>query len=362
MIDTSILDGMKDDGGNAAYTIMNDRGESFDLLKEEALSKEMAERVEPYLEGIVITGWLCHSCRGVAVQSPGLYYELYPKDNALGTVVISYGFTESARKYHEFIWYLYSYGFQVAVLDHRGHGKSLREVEDTSIVYVETFRQYVEELHLFVQEIVKPKLVNKKHLTEKKPRLYLYSHSMGGCIAARYLELYPDDFSRAVLNAPMLGVKLGPCPSFIAALICDVNILLGCGKHMLFYKHGFQPDEPFSKCSADSEARFRYYHSLRLKDPSYQTYTASYRWAREAIRAGKRALRRKEASRVTARVLLFQAENDSLVTPIAQKRFLERIQDGRLVIVSGTKHEIYRAGNRVLKPYLEKVCSFLAEG
>lgn len=384
MIDTSFLDEMKENIGHVPYTVRNSMGKSFDLLEEEALSKEMTERIEPYLERIVVTGRLeneKNEKEGTALRNTdngtgrgdsgaggskgacaaryrGLYYELYPRENPLGTVVISYGFTESVRKYHEFIWYLYSYGFQVAILDHRGHGKSLREVDDTSLVHVEAFRQYVEDMHRFVQEIVIPGLAGA---ADSRNRLYLYGHSMGGCIAARYLELYPGDFSRAVLNAPMLGVKLGPWPSFAAALLCDLNILLGRGRHMLFYQHGFQPDEPFAKSSADSEARFQYYHDLRLKDTCYQTYSASYRWAREAIRAGKRARRRKEASRVSARVLLFQAENDSLVTPGAQRQFLERIADGRMVVVPGTRHEIYRAGNRVLKPYLEKVCSFLAE-
>ena len=39
-----------------------------------------------------------------------------------GAVVISYGFTENARKYSELIWYFLLDGYSVCVLEHRGTG------------------------------------------------------------------------------------------------------------------------------------------------------------------------------------------------------------------------------------------------
>ena len=47
-----------------------------------------------------------------------------------GAVVISYGFTENARKYSELIWYFLLDGYSVCVLEHRGHGYSVRDVDD----------------------------------------------------------------------------------------------------------------------------------------------------------------------------------------------------------------------------------------
>lgn len=314
------------------------------LLDEDALESQMALRVEPYLEKARKRGRL----RGRIT----LNYELYPRKDARGTIVISHGFTESCVKYYELIYYLHRQGYQIAILDHRGHGKSQRENEDANTVYVTWFEQYVCNLHRFVHLVVKPRLLRPGMM------LYLYGHSMGGCIGARYLEIWPDDFQKAVLNAPMLGLKLGVCPSWAAALLCDIQILAGRGKERLFYQSPFSGEEPFERSSAGSRARHAYYQKIRCRDQDYQTSSASYRWAREAIRAGRRAVSRREAGKVTARVLLFQAGNDTLVTNRAQRLFLKRIAAGTLIRVPAARHEIYRSANRILVSYLKAVIDF----
>ena len=81
-------------------------------LSEETLEEQLEKKVEPYLKNLMQTGKL-HGTN---------YYELYPLEEPAGTVVISFGFTESCRKYHEFIYYLLEAGYQCAILDQRGKG------------------------------------------------------------------------------------------------------------------------------------------------------------------------------------------------------------------------------------------------
>lgn len=314
------------------------------VLPEEELEQKMKTEVEPYLQSIVRGGY--------QPEKNGLYYELYPLTDNRGTIVISFGFTESCTKYHELIYYFLRKGYQTAVLDHRGHGKSLREAEEHCVVHVERFEQYVEDLHDFLHNIVIP--------WAGETVLYLYGHSMGGCIAARYLECYPDDFTKAVLNAPMLGVELGTCPSWAAVLLCDLNILVGRGKRRLFSHKEYNPEDPFSHSSASSEMRHNYYRAIRRREISYQTSAASYRWAREAIRGGKKAIRTGEARKVAIPVLLFQAGEDTTVSPGAQRKFVGRAPHARMIIVPGVRHEIYRAGNQVLSNYLDELYSFFS--
>ena len=209
-------------------------------IAEENLEQEMDSQVEPFLKQVQICGWMEVAPEGGESQerdaasadstsqksenapedgvaqrktakTGGLYYELYPQETQKGTIVISYGFTESCLKYHELIYYFYLQGYQVAIMDHRGHGKSMREVEDHTIVHIGLFSRYVKDLHRFVKTVVKP--------MAKDLPLYLYAHSMGGCIGAFYLEQYPEDFAKAVLNAPMLGVNLGGVPSWAARVL-----------------------------------------------------------------------------------------------------------------------------------------------
>lgn len=313
-------------------------------LAEENFRQRMEEAVEPFLAEIRQCG------RMQAAEQAELYYELYPQETEKGTIVISYGFTESCLKYHELIYYFYGQGYQVAVMDHRGHGRSTREVEDVTIVHIDLFSRYVKDLHRFVKNVVKP-------MAQEKP-LYLYAHSMGGCIGAFYLEQYPKDFAKAVLNAPMLGLKLGACPAWAARILCDLKVMKGSGKERLFTQSTFDPEEPFEESSASSEARHAYYREHRQNDPAYQTCSASYYWGKEAINAGEFVISRAQAKKVQIPVLLFQAELDSLVKPQAHRKFMERIENGRLVLVKGVRHEIYRAPNDVLEPYLEEIFRF----
>lgn len=332
-------------------------------LSEENLKQQMEEAVEPFLMKICQCGRLQTGKKAEQEEDGGgaaaggqaeLYYELYPQETEKGTIVISYGFTESCLKYHELIYYFFKQGYQVAVMDHRGHGKSLREVDDVTIVHIDLFSRYVKDLHQFVKTVAKP-------MAQGKP-LYLYGHSMGGCIGAFYLEQYPDDFEKAVLNAPMLGLKLGACPAWAARILCDLKVMKGNGKERLFTQSAFDPEEPFAQSSASSQARHAYYLEKRQKDPSYQTCSASYYWGKEAINAGEFVTSRAQAKKVKTPVLLFQAELDDLVKPHAQQRFVERIENGRLMLVKGVRHEIYRAPNKVLEPYLEEIFRFYEEG
>lgn len=313
-------------------------------LPEDILEQKMEEEAEPFLQRIRVSGMM------KTTENKGLYYELYPQENAKGTIVVSYGFTESCLKYYELLYYFYREGYQAAIMDHRGHGRSMREVEDMTVVHVELFSRYVKDLHHFVEKKVKP-------MADGKP-LYLFAHSMGGCIGTFYLEQYPDDFKRAVLTAPMLGVKLGGCPAWAARVLCDMEVFRGKGTERLFTQSAFDPDESFEECSASSEARHAWYMKKRREDENYQTSSGSYYWGKEAINAGEFVVSRKQAEKVKASVLLFQAEYDSLVKPEPQDRFISRIADGGLVFVPGVRHEIYRAPNEVLQPYLEEIFRF----
>ena len=70
-----------------------------------------------------------------------------------GAVVISYGFTENARKYSELIWYFLLDGYSVCVLEHRGHGFSVRDVDDPSVVWIDDWRRYVADLAKFAETV-----------------------------------------------------------------------------------------------------------------------------------------------------------------------------------------------------------------
>lgn len=309
-------------------------------IEEDRYEEQMTGIVEPYLQKFVCCG-----------RVNGLYFEFYRQKGEVhkGTIVISYGFTESCEKYHELIYYMHRAGYQAAVVDHRGHGKSLREVEDLQLVHVEDFSQYADDLHTFITAEVVPR-------AGKKP-LYLYAHSMGGCIGTLYLEKYPDTFEKAVLNAPMFGINNGNVPDFAAELICRGAILFGKKRERMFTTGKFDPEEPFENSCCDSVSRHNYYLKKRREHEEYRTSSASYGWALQAIKAGKEAIMPGKAAGIKIPVLLFQAVNDTVVRAKEQELFLARVPNGRK-IVKESKHEICRMPGHRLEGYLKEMFDF----
>ena len=71
----------------------------------------------------------CTTC-ATTPRSSTICARTAPQPRSVAPVVISYGFTENARKYSELIWYFLLDGYSVCVLEHRGHGYSVRDVDD----------------------------------------------------------------------------------------------------------------------------------------------------------------------------------------------------------------------------------------
>ncbi|MDO5703081.1 MAG: alpha/beta hydrolase [Lachnospiraceae bacterium] len=125
---------------------------------------------------------------------------------SIGSVIFVHGFTEFTEKYTEMLYYFYNEGYSVFMYDQRGHGHSARFVEEDYLVHIDTFDTYVKDLDFFISRLV-------LHETPGGP-FYLFAHSMGGCIAALYLEHRPDFFRKAILSSPMLRMTFGSIPTF----------------------------------------------------------------------------------------------------------------------------------------------------
>ena len=307
-------------------------------IAEEDYEAQMEQTVEPYLRE-----------RGVFGNPGSLYYEFYGQLSPKGTIVVCFGFSESCEKFHELAYYMHREGYQVALWDHRGHGKSRREVENLQLIHVDHFFRYVKDMHRMIKKVVLPKA--------KEAPLYLYAHSMGGCIGTLYLEKYPEIFRKAVLSTPMYGIQSG-VSDFAAWSVGQAAAFFGKEKEKLFTMGDFDPWESFENCGCDSEARHTYYQKRRRECEEYQTSAGTYGWLVGAINAGKGAVLASHAAKITIPVLLFQATEDDYVRAKEQDLFLSRIPNGRKVIVK-SRHEISRSGNETLEPYLAEIFEFI---
>ena len=223
-----------------------------------------------------------------------------------GVVVISHGFTENAEKYKEIVYYFIKEHFHVYLPEHCGHGKSYRLVEDPSLVYVDSYHRYVEDL-LFVARKAKAEACGLP--------LVLYSHSMGGGIAAAAAAKAPHLFRKVVLSSPMIRPLTGKVPFADAKRIAAFACATERGTQYVVGQKPYQGIESFKQSSSLSRPRFLYYQQKREKEPLYHLNAASYGWLHAAAHL-YRDLMRSGWKRIEAPVLFISGgERSSCVQP-----------------------------------------------
>ncbi|MDE7298040.1 MAG: alpha/beta hydrolase [Lachnospiraceae bacterium] len=272
----------------------------------------------------------------------------------VGLLVLCHGYTETCTKYHELIYYFLRHGFHVLAYDHRGHGRSFREVENPYKIHAEDFdADYVGDLDLIVQKVARREFPALP--------LFLYGHSMGGCVAARYIELHPEVFSRCILSSPMFGIKTGSVPNMLTLLLARFMKLVGQGKRYILGQHDFLPDEVFEVSAATSPERFDRYNELRKITPEFQLSGGDYSWLYTCLHAAACAVSRRETAKIKALVLLFEAENDAYVPRARIAKFRKNLPDVQYHAWRGTKHEIYNSPDAVVKAYYKEIFRFLSD-
>ncbi|AKV55798.1 alpha/beta hydrolase fold protein [Bifidobacterium actinocoloniiforme DSM 22766] len=358
----------------------------LDLIDEGQYEQTMRQTVLPALEACKREGWMCSNApgddgtarfgpadlpgrRAVVPTSPDrLHYVCYeaarfdelglPGSQGLrrGAVVISHGFTEFAGKYSEMAWYFLLAGYTVCILEHWGHGLSGRGLDDPNLVWVDSYRRYVDDLAVFCKEVA-------VDYGGDLP-ICLYSHSMGAGVAASLLERYPALVDRAVLSSPMIAPRTG-LPLGLTNMVMNAACGLGMGQCKVPGHHRFDPHFDPGSVGNASQARLRWNHGLRAADPAYQTSAATYGWVRQAIAMSRDVLKPALCERVEGSTLVFQASPDALVPPKPQERFVNQVRVGGcqidLVRVPNATHELYTMPNRVLSPYLERILTFFSE-
>ncbi len=276
-----------------------------------------------------------------------LYAELYHHPSATTVVVLSHGFCEYISKYAEIIYNFFSLGYSVAICEHRGHGFSARQTANLTKVHINSFDTYTADFKYFTT------LIEEKF--PKQP-LFLYGHSMGGCIATRYLEQYPGHYRAAILSCPMLEIR----PSGIPA-----SIALPYARHLL--RHGkpddtmgnavFNPIPNFEESSCTNAPRFHAFFAQRVLEPRYQTSHGTVGWLVTALKTIEIAI--ADADCIHIPVLVCQAGQDTLVYPSGHARLLSNLPHGTLCKFPRAKHEITSSDAATRLDFWKTIAAFL---
>lgn len=319
------------------------------LIADAQYEEDMEDVVCPYLAAREEELWL--------ERQPGekIHCMHYRADDARGIVLISHGFTESAGKYKEVIYYFLKAQYEVYIPEHCGHGDSYRLVEDLSKVYVDDYKRYVKD---FLYVAAYACRSNSKHLP-----VYLFAHSMGGAIGLMAAAKEPELFQKIILSSPMLQPLAGGVPWTAAVLIARKSRNLGKDKAFVLGMQAYNgPGRFIDGCSTSFE-RFDYYEKQRAQNERWQTNAATYGWLCEAEKMS-RLLLNHVYKKIMVPVLLFQAGQDKLVSLPAQEKFIRLLgkrgqSEAMLYRIDTAKHEIYNSTSEEQKIYWEKIFEFL---
>lgn len=314
------------------------------LTDDENFAQKLNEEILP---------WLKNFRHDFAVPTEDGYLlnaRCYVHPTAKGLVCISHGFCEYIDKYLEVIYNFMQAGYSVAICEHRGHGFSHRLVGNLSKVHIENYNTYVADYHRFVSAV---------RTMYHSDALYLFGHSMGGCIAALYLEQYPSDFDAAILSSPMLELDTGGKPAPLCMAYAKQLILNGRGKEY-FSKESqdFTGTGRFETSSCSDPNRWQAWYSMRLAEPHYQTNSGTIYWVYASLKAIDRAI--QDAPQISVPLLLCQAGRDNLIPANGQNRFALRCKKLTFRRFPFSKHEIFNADPLTRLAYWQSVLHFYA--
>lgn len=273
------------------------------------------------------------------------------------TVVISSGRIEALIKYKEVIFDLFNNGYSVFIHDHRGQGHSGRLLLNAHKGHVNTFDDYVEDLHLFMQRQVLP---HTQQTGQSKP--HLLCHSMGGAIGALYLLKHASDFDKVAFSAPMFGIA-APLPSWVAHLLINV----GCALNKLFKVEswyflglGNYKPEAFDKNPlTQSLQRYNLFRQEYEESPQAQLGGPTFHWLQQAIIAMDKI--EANAHHIRHNGLILQAGADRVVDNKQQKQVASKMPNMDFMLIQEAKHELLLEADKYRVPSMEAILKHFSE-
>lgn len=313
------------------------------FIPESQLSQDFDLRIAPVFragETSTFTG------KDLAV----LNYRRIIVPDAKANLLIVHGFNESEGKYSELAYIFSQAGYNVHIYEQRGFGQSDRLLPgEPTKAWVRSFDDYVVDMNTFFSQVYDARGLPT----------FVFAHSMGAVVTARYMQQYPNTILKAVFSSPMIEPNSAPYPALVAKGIAKAAILAGQGRNFALGQDPF-PKGQAAPAKPDSSSDIRVDRYLAERDAEgYTQMGATWSWVYESLNQTSSTIDVKNAARIKAPILVFQATEDKYVNPEPQVTFCKRVPNCRLEVVKGSEHAIFYERDEFLVPYLEKILSFL---
>lgn len=278
------------------------------------------------------------------------------------SLVIVPGRVEGYLKYKELAFDLFNQGYNIFIIDHRGQGISGRMLDNPHKGYVDSFDDYVDDLHTFISNIV---------VKQSPQRPYLLAHSMGGAIAARYLQRHASVIEAAVLSSPMISINSGIIPKGIAKFAVNLghsfNKILG-KPSWYFLGQGNYQAKPFEDNHLmQSDIRYTIFSQLYDEQSELKLGGVTLKWLREAQKVENAIFANLVAIKTPTTVI--QAGAETIVDNHAQGIFCRQLNQlnssccpqGKPFVIENALHELFFEQDQYREPALQYALNWFAQ-
>lgn len=137
-----------------------------------------------------------------------------------GILQLVHGMSEHKERYAGFMRYMAKKGYICVIHDNRGHGSSIKEIDDLGYMYEGGYEALIEDAHEISLET---KEYAKKLLPDETLPFTLLGHSMGSLIVRCYIRKYDADIDRlCVVGCPsqLKGMRAGLAAAEALGVLC----------------------------------------------------------------------------------------------------------------------------------------------
>jgi len=250
-----------------------------------------------------------------------------------GTVVLLSGRSEFIEKYLETVDDLIKRHFDVFTFDWRGQGLSDRLLPNRHKGYVASYDDYLEDLNIFMDTIVKPKA--------KQPIIFL-AHSMGAHITLRYLHDYPKVVDRAVLTSPLIDIPGPEWLKQVLRLLVHLVTQLGFKTRYATRSMNFDPTKKHFLGNQLTNDRRRFQDTIDkiLTNPNLAVGGVTFGWLSAMFASIRQMSAKNFCQHITTPILILSAGSDTIVSTKHHQIVCQRLPNCRLITISGALHEI----------------------
>lgn len=251
---------------------------------------------------------------------------------AKANVVLCHGIGEHSGRYDGFASYLSEKGFGVFATDFAGHG-----MQAGTRGFIKSFTDFISAVRQLTEGV--------KRIQPDLP-VFLFGHSMGGLIATRVAEEYPNSYRALAISAP----HLFSAKDSVKKLLPLISVVRRVAPKTTFSSSSrFTP----SDLSHNQRAVERYVDDPYVHD---RVSPNLFFGLEDSI-----DLAMANANKIKIPTLIVYGSADRVVDPAGAQELYKKIEsEKRIIEIAGGKHEMFADEER--KPqFFEAISSFFSE-